>query len=43
MTTPSGAPFLVCNKYNSVQSVCTSDHKPVWGLFSSHVRPGIDT
>lgn len=43
MTTPTGAPFLVCNKYNSVQSVCTSDHKPVWGLFSSHVRPGIDT
>ncbi|XP_034247568.1 inositol polyphosphate 5-phosphatase E [Thrips palmi] len=43
MTTPSGAPFLVCNKYSSVQSVCTSDHKPVWGLFSSHVRPGIDT
>ncbi|KAK3928558.1 Inositol polyphosphate 5-phosphatase E [Frankliniella fusca] len=43
MTTPSGAPFLVCQKYNSVQSVCTSDHKPVWGLFSSHVRPGIDT
>lgn len=43
MTTPSGAPFLVCLKYNSVQSVCTSDHKPVWALFSSHVRPGIDT
>ncbi|XP_026294054.1 inositol polyphosphate 5-phosphatase E isoform X2 [Frankliniella occidentalis] len=43
ITTPSGAPFLVCQKYSSVQSVCTSDHKPVWGLFSSHVRPGIDT
>lgn len=43
MTTPTGAPFLMCLKYSSVQSVCTSDHKPVWGLFSSHVRPGIDT
>ncbi|CAD0199191.1 unnamed protein product [Chrysodeixis includens] len=31
-----------CLAYNSVQSVCTSDHKPVWGLFSTMLRPGTD-
>lgn len=36
---PSG---LKCHAYNSVQSVCTSDHKPVWGLFSAALRPGTD-
>ncbi|KAI5651761.1 72 kDa inositol polyphosphate 5-phosphatase [Phthorimaea operculella] len=33
---------LKCIAYNSVQSVCTSDHKPVWGLFSAALRPGTD-
>ncbi|KAL0841173.1 hypothetical protein ABMA28_014916 [Loxostege sticticalis] len=33
---------LKCLAYNSVQSVCTSDHKPVWALFSAALRPGTD-
>ncbi|XP_063380747.1 inositol polyphosphate 5-phosphatase E isoform X3 [Cydia fagiglandana] len=33
---------LKCELYNSVQSICTSDHKPVWGLFSAALRPGTD-
>ncbi|XP_045497660.1 inositol polyphosphate 5-phosphatase E [Colias croceus] len=33
---------LKCLAYNSVQSICTSDHKPVWGLFSAALRPGTD-
>ncbi|XP_072932057.1 inositol polyphosphate 5-phosphatase E isoform X2 [Epargyreus clarus] len=33
---------LKCLAYNSVHSVCTSDHKPVWGLFSATLRPGTD-
>ncbi|XP_045771661.1 inositol polyphosphate 5-phosphatase E-like [Maniola jurtina] len=37
--TPSG---LKCIAYNSVQSVVTSDHKPVWALFSAALRPGTD-
>ncbi|KAJ4444390.1 hypothetical protein ANN_06182 [Periplaneta americana] len=38
----SGGP-LECLMYTSVPSICTSDHKPVWGLYRSTVRPGIDT
>lgn len=34
---------LECLEYTSVPSVCTSDHKPVWGLYKCSVRPGIDT
>ena len=34
---------LECLMYTSVPSICTSDHKPVWGLYRSTVRPGIDT
>ncbi|XP_046960005.1 inositol polyphosphate 5-phosphatase E isoform X2 [Vanessa cardui] len=33
---------LKCIAYNSVQSVVTSDHKPVWALFSCALRPGTD-
>ncbi|XP_075973430.1 inositol-3-phosphate synthase isoform X2 [Anticarsia gemmatalis] len=33
---------IKCLAYNSVQSVCTSDHKPVWALFSTMLRPGTD-
>ncbi|KAJ9600816.1 hypothetical protein L9F63_001028 [Diploptera punctata] len=34
---------LECLLYTSVPSICTSDHKPVWGLYRSIVRPGLDT
>ncbi|CAG9584440.1 unnamed protein product [Danaus chrysippus] len=33
---------LKCVAYNSVQSVVTSDHKPVWALYSAALRPGTD-
>lgn len=33
---------MKCLAYNSVQSVCTSDHKPVWALFTAMLRPGTD-
>ncbi|XP_054282775.1 inositol polyphosphate 5-phosphatase E isoform X2 [Macrosteles quadrilineatus] len=32
-----------CVAYASVPEVCTSDHKPVWGLYKVPVRPGLDT
>jgi phosphatidylinositol-bisphosphatase len=31
-----------CLRYDSVQSFESSDHKPVWGLFSVCLRPGRD-
>ncbi|XP_076297688.1 inositol-3-phosphate synthase isoform X2 [Lasioglossum baleicum] len=31
-----------CLVYDSVPSICTSDHKPVWGVFKTTIRPGID-
>ncbi|XP_074106667.1 inositol-3-phosphate synthase isoform X2 [Cotesia typhae] len=34
---------IECLVYDSVPSICTSDHKPVWGVFKTTVRPGIDT
>jgi len=34
---------IECLAYSSVPSVCTSDHKPVWGLYKCQIRPGIDT
>ncbi|XP_050524164.1 inositol polyphosphate 5-phosphatase E isoform X3 [Daktulosphaira vitifoliae] len=34
---------IECITYCSVPSVCTSDHKPVWGLYKCVIRPGIDT
>ncbi|XP_014276357.1 inositol polyphosphate 5-phosphatase E [Halyomorpha halys] len=34
---------IECLAYSSVQSVSTSDHKPVWGLYKVSIRPGIDT
>lgn len=34
---------IECLTYCSVPSVCTSDHKPVWGLYKCSIRPGIDT
>ncbi|QQP58527.1 72 kDa inositol polyphosphate 5phosphataselike, partial [Caligus rogercresseyi] len=29
--------------YDSVQDVCTSDHKPVWGMWKVKLRPGKDS
>ncbi|KAL1115935.1 hypothetical protein AAG570_005430 [Ranatra chinensis] len=40
---PSGQESVQCLEYSSAQTVCTSDHKPVWGLYRSPIRPGIDT
>ncbi|KAB0796202.1 hypothetical protein PPYR_10263 [Photinus pyralis] len=34
---------LQCLIYDSVPSITTSDHKPVWGVFRGHLRPGLDT
>lgn len=34
---------LECLAYDSVPSIVTSDHKPVWALFRSSVRPGLDS
>nr|XP_012220904.1 PREDICTED: 72 kDa inositol polyphosphate 5-phosphatase isoform X3 [Linepithema humile] len=34
---------IECLVYDSVPSICTSDHKPVWGVFKTTLRPGIDT
>lgn len=34
---------IECLIYDSVPSICTSDHKPVWGVFRTTIRPGIDT
>ncbi|KAK9718065.1 Endonuclease-reverse transcriptase [Popillia japonica] len=36
-------PPIECMLYDSVPSIVTSDHKPVWGVFKTHVRPGMDT
>ncbi|KAF2898796.1 hypothetical protein ILUMI_07381 [Ignelater luminosus] len=36
-------PPLQCLIYDSVPSITTSDHKPVWGVFKAHLRPGLDT
>ncbi|XP_076633454.1 inositol-3-phosphate synthase isoform X1 [Colletes latitarsis] len=35
--------IIECLVYDSVPSICTSDHKPVWGVFKTTIRPGIDT
>ncbi|RZF48921.1 hypothetical protein LSTR_LSTR003301 [Laodelphax striatellus] len=39
----AGGGSVECITYASVPSVCTSDHKPVWGLYRCSIRPGIDT
>lgn len=36
-------PPIECVVYDSVPSIVTSDHKPVWGVFLAQIRPGIDT
>ncbi|CAH1967933.1 unnamed protein product [Acanthoscelides obtectus] len=35
-------PPLQCLVYDSVPSITTSDHKPVWGVFKTYLRPGLD-
>jgi len=32
-----------CLAYDSVPSIISSDHKPVWALFRNAIRPGIDS
>jgi phosphatidylinositol-bisphosphatase len=34
---------IKCIAYDSVQSITSSDHKPVWALFKNSLRPGIDS
>lgn len=34
---------IKCLAYDSVQSITSSDHKPVWALFRNAIRPGIDS
>jgi inositol polyphosphate 5-phosphatase INPP5E len=36
-------PTIECLAYDSVQSITTSDHKPVWALFRNAIRPGLDS
>ena len=33
---------IECLAYDSVPSIVTSDHKPVWALFRNYIRPGVD-
>uniref|UniRef100_A0A1B0AR19 phosphoinositide 5-phosphatase n=1 Tax=Glossina palpalis gambiensis TaxID=67801 RepID=A0A1B0AR19_9MUSC len=42
MTSPS-QPHVQCLLYDSVPSIITSDHKPVWALFKTRVRAGTDS
>uniref|UniRef100_A0A8D8YH78 72 kDa inositol polyphosphate 5-phosphatase n=1 Tax=Cacopsylla melanoneura TaxID=428564 RepID=A0A8D8YH78_9HEMI len=42
---PPGSPIggeIHCLHYSSVPSICSSDHKPVWGLYKCSIRPGTD-
>lgn len=41
MATPHSP--IKCIAYDSVQSICTSDHKPVYALFKNALRPGTDS
>lgn len=34
---------IECLAYDSVPSIVTSDHKPVWALFRNYIRPGVDS
>ncbi|XP_058975642.1 inositol polyphosphate 5-phosphatase E [Musca domestica] len=36
-------PFVQCLLYDSVPSIITSDHKPVWALFKTLIRAGTDS
>ncbi|CAG7821565.1 unnamed protein product [Allacma fusca] len=36
-------PTVVCLAYEAVTSLRLSDHKPVYSIFSVHIKPGFDT
>ncbi|XP_067646782.1 inositol polyphosphate 5-phosphatase E isoform X2 [Eurosta solidaginis] len=36
-------PYVQCLLYDSVPSITTSDHKPVWALFKTKIRAGTDS
>lgn len=36
-------PYIECLLYDSVPSITTSDHKPVWALFKVSIRAGSDS
>jgi inositol polyphosphate 5-phosphatase INPP5E len=41
---PNSPPSPIkCIAYDSVQSIISSDHKPVWALFKNILRPGVDS
>ncbi|XP_036347389.1 inositol polyphosphate 5-phosphatase E-like [Rhagoletis pomonella] len=40
---PSYQPHVQCLLYDSVPSITTSDHKPVWALFRTQIRAGTDS
>uniref|UniRef100_A0A1I8Q307 phosphoinositide 5-phosphatase n=1 Tax=Stomoxys calcitrans TaxID=35570 RepID=A0A1I8Q307_STOCA len=42
MSSPS-QPHVQCLLYDSVPSIITSDHKPVWALFKTLIRAGTDS
>lgn len=37
------SPIVECVAYDSVPSIVSSDHKPVWALFKACIKPGIDS
>lgn len=37
------SPIVECLAYDSVPSIVSSDHKPVWALFKTCIKPGIDS
>lgn len=39
----SSQPLVQCLLYDSVPSIITSDHKPVWALFKTIIRAGTDS
>ncbi|KAH8251053.1 hypothetical protein KR026_007997 [Drosophila bipectinata] len=41
VSTPT-QPYVQCLLYDSVPSITTSDHKPVWALFRTLIRAGTD-
>ncbi|XP_032598768.1 inositol polyphosphate 5-phosphatase E [Drosophila grimshawi] len=41
ISTPT-QPYIQCLLYDSVPSITTSDHKPVWALFRTLIRAGSD-
>ena len=36
-------PPVECIAYDSVPSIISSDHKPVWALFNNTIKPGVDS